>query len=331
MEEGSKMKRYIDSDKRSIKSIENERSKKKYKKAIALAVVFVISTASLLLVEHSYINNSGSSNSIGQSYLNNSESSSLPFATIIGNLSNPSPRENFPYGYVSPVMWGFSSGEGNVKISMFSNSSIHLYADLYGRVSAFGYPSEHFTYQLPMNITTAIKEKLSSFVSYNVVRRNMVENDMIFDFFLGSNFTTQPQYEVEVFLLNNLYGNPFNYSKNLTLVNMPIIIDGKLQNVEWDTYVGKSASGGVPDYVFMPDINQSNNANFEVSLYPFLTFLVNHKYIPPTINIVRLGIGSEFMGSSTIKSGGDVIYSFWMYSYFLLNGKKYQIVQQGDN
>jgi hypothetical protein len=50
----------------------------------------------------------------------------------------------------------------------------------------------------------------------------------------------------------------------------------------------------------------------------------------PTFQLSRFGIGSEF-GSQTVLINNNVEdladYSFWMHSYFILNGKDYQVVQ----
>jgi hypothetical protein len=252
-------------------------------------------------------------------------------STLIGNISDPSPRYTSPYGYVSPNLWSFGSGEGGAVMSLYSNGSVHTSINLYGpKISIFGYPSIHFTYGLPLSLQSVYDGNLSSFISFSITNTSKgIVNDVIYDIFLGMGNTLQD--EIEIVLFDNTGTKSTMLSGTGTLIEVPMKINGKLENVRWQLENGISASGSFPDYAFMPDITFNNSSSYTVYFSPFLHFLQNTSRVSPNVSIVRLGIGSEFGGgispeSSKLLGYDSFDYSFWMYSYFVMNGTEYQVV-----
>lgn len=274
-------------------------------------------------------------NETGKNHDSHNSLSSAPFLTLTANISDPSPQANFKYGYVSPNLWSFDSGSGDAIMSLFSNGSIHTTAYLRGTVSIFGYPSIHFTQDLPISLQSVYDSNLSSFVSFDIKNASSnVRNDVIYDFFLGVGTTLE--YEVEIILFDKAGILNSNTSSNGLVVSIPIQVNKDMKNVSWELNIGTSQSGNFPDYAFTPDISFNTSGNYLISFSPFLRFLQNNSYISSTFSILRLGIGSEFGGSVSPYSakvlGYDYLsYGFWMYSYFIMNGKEYQVVQPTSN
>lgn len=260
----------------------------------------------------------------GKNYGGSNPLSSAPFLTLTANISNPSPQANFKYGYVSPNLWGIQyHATGNAIMSAYSNSSLHFIANfssIQSGIVVIGYPSEHFVQTNSMSVLTAIKDNLSSFVSFSVKNINQgTGNDFAYDLFLGQGQTLQ--YEIMVMLLTGTKGIVVS---PIASVYIPTTVNGTLTNIEWKMYNGLSSSGNFPEYEFIPSINMNGNMSYVVNISSFLSFLVNNGYVPSSSSIIRMGIGSEF---GTGDGATSVYYSFWMYSYFILNGTKYQVVQ----
>jgi hypothetical protein len=272
---------------------------------------------------------SGNNNTIP---VTNSTSGTRPFATLVGNLSNPHPYYNSSYGYVSPNLWDFTKGGGGTVMNLYNNSSIHLSTDLYNAgngVGIFGYPSVHFTYNLPLSLNEIYKGNFSSFVSFSIKQvSQQVRYDVAYDMFLGKNST--PQYEVEIMLVDDLSGEVYS-GQNATFsgvsVVIPIQINNDTEKVTWDLYIGNSASGVFPSYVFVPLINTSDSMSFKLAFTPFLSYLEDRSYLSSNVSILRVGIGSEFAASSLPHQSIALMYSFWIFSYFILDNVKYQVVQ----
>jgi hypothetical protein len=301
-------------------------------KAITLVTVTIISiiiVASAFAVNTELSRNpSGNSNTIPVT----NSTSNQPFATLVGNLSNPHPYYNSTYGYVTPNLWDFVNGGGSVVMHLYNNSSIKMQANLYNAgsgIDIFAYSSVHLTHDLPITLPTAYKENLSSFVSFDI--KNMsssVRNDVAYDMFLGTNVTLE--YEVEIMLLDDLAGNAYsgqNESFSGVVTTIPVQVNNITENVVWNLYVGNSASGTFPSYVLVPTIPISNSMNFEVNFVPFLSFLSSHSYISSNVSIVRLGIGTEYAISTLSHPYNFATYFLWIFSYFMLNGIKYQVIQ----
>ena len=259
-------------------------------------------------------------------------SSDSPFLTLTANITDKSPQANFTYGYMSPNLWDYYSGNGIASMYAYGNSSVKEDANITSfnnSLSIFGYPSEHFTYEIPMPLQTTYAVNLSSFVSFDIKRiSNQVTNDVAYDMFLGQNNTLQD--EVEIMLLDHMTNRNWVNGSGLTAI-IPITVNGTPYYPTWHIGVSRSASGSFPLYTFVPPESLFNNssASVNISFTPFLRYLEKQSLILPAQSIIRLGIGSEFsyvtIGQSTIY------YSFWLYSYFVINGTDYQIVHPAGN
>ena len=252
-----------------------------------------------------------------------------PFLTLTANITDPSPQANFTYGYMSPNLWDYYSGNGTASMYAYGNSSVKENANITSfnnSLSIFGYPSEHFTYEMPMPLQTVYTVNLSSFVSYDIKKiSNQVIDDVAYDMFLGQNNTLQD--EVEIMLLDHMTDRNWVNGSGLTAI-IPITVNGTTYYPEWHIGISRSASGSFPLYTFVPPESLFNNssASVNISFTPFLKYLEEKSLISPAQSIIRLGIGSEFsyvtIGQSTIY------YSFWLYSYFIMDGTDYQVVQK---
>ena len=260
---------------------------------------------------------------------NQANNSRNPFLTLTANITDPSPQANFTYGYMSPNLWDYYSGNGIASMYAYSNSSIKEDANITSSnnsLSIFGYPSEHFTYEIPIPLQTAYTVNLSSFVSFDIKKiSNQVIDDVAYDMFLGQNNTLQD--EVEIMLLDHMTNRNWVNGSELTAI-IPITVNGTTYYPEWHIGISRSASGSFPLYTFVPpeSLFNNNSASVNISFTPFLKYLEEKSLVSPAQSIIRLGIGSEFsyvtIGQSTIY------YSFWLYSYFILDGTDYQVVQK---
>ena len=120
-----------------------------------------------------------------------------PFLILTANITDPSPQANFTYGYMSPNLWDYYSGNGTASMYAYGNSSVKENANITSfnnSLSIFGYPSEHFTYEMPMPLQTVYTVNLSSFVSYDIKKiSNQVIDDVAYDMFLGQNNTSRTE------------------------------------------------------------------------------------------------------------------------------------------
>ncbi|MEM4068091.1 MAG: hypothetical protein QXV17_14660 [Candidatus Micrarchaeaceae archaeon] len=243
---------------------------------------------------------------------------SRPMATITGNITYRHPYYSTDYGYASPNLWDFNYGYGNTNMTLYTNGSVYTIAKLYGRISIFAYPSVHFTLGMPMLLQSVYASNLASFVSFNIVTSKGAYEDVIYDLFLGQGGDLQYEMEIVLFLGHS---KPEGLQKSLNFTSS-MQVNGKNEDVTWYFLQGVSSAGSFPDYMFISSINTTNEMSYIVHFSPFLHFLQNNGYIPSTISIIRLGIGSEFGGGIS-----PLTYSFWMYSYFMENGKKFQVIQ----
>ena len=285
---------------------------------VVVRLVAIIAISAVGMLDNNRSINYGGYNSFSNS----------PFLTLTANITNPSPQANFTYGYMSPNLWDYYSGSGIASVYAYDNSSIKENANITSfnnSLSIFGYPSEHFTYKIPMPLQTVYTSSLASFVSYDIKKiSNQVINDVAYDMFLGQNNTLQD--EVEIMLLDHMTNRNWVNGSGLTAV-IPIMVNGITYYPTWNIGISRSASGSFPLYTFVPPESLFNNssASVNISFTPFLKYLQGMSLISPAQSIIRLGIGSEF---SYVNIGqSSMYYSFWLYSYFILNGTKYHIIQ----
>ena len=283
---------------------------------IAIVVLILFSVSAVPNIEHSFGMGSTQSQLI---------------YTLIGNVSNPHPYYNTTNGYVSPNLWNLQMGNGNVTMQIYSNSSIftkvHL-SNLAQGVPVMAYSSIHFEYQIPMSLSTVESDNFSSYVSFGIKYKSAgAFNDFGYDFFLGQG--TNFQYEVMI-LLNitprvlNITPHGFIAYYSVPIVTIPIIIDGRTVNVQWYAFPIVSSTPGVSGAIRFTPVHALNTSmTCLLSFAPFISYLESRNIISPSWSIVRIGIGSEY----GTQSSNLINYSFWMYSYFILNGTKYQVVQ----
>ena len=287
---------------------------------VVVILVAIIAISAVGIVDNNYGIDYGGYNSF----------SSSPFLTLTANITHPSPQANFTYGYASPGLWGFQSGHGTTTMSFYSNSSVHTIVKLTNisdGINIFAYPSIHLAYGIPMALSSVYKANLSSYVRFDVKNiSNGVQNDLAYDMFLGQNgnYTS----EVEIMLINTIGNYPISNQ-----ISIPIIVNGNVENVGWSLNIGASGMSDLPRYLFITNVSISTPASFEISFVPFLSYLQNNSYIPPSDSILRIGIGSEFVSIFQPHSyfSGTFDYSFWLYSYFVINGTDYQIVHPAGN
>lgn len=283
---------------------------------VALGIVAVVVIASFVAIGYNIMDNK-QSKKVDQ----------LPFSTIEGNLSSPHPYYNSTYGFVSPNLWNLKQGKGEVNMSFYENSSVKTTASLYNvqpQLSVLGYPSEHFTYDMPMELKTMFEDNLSSYVSFSVGNAtNYAPIDVAYDIFIGQGSTMQ--YEVMIWLYqNNGYITTFPFT-NFTILTT---VNGGLKAVNWEVYKMSDPSGWTI-FMFVPELHFNKSMSYEINFPSFFSSLRNVVNISSTSTIVRLGIGSEF-GSGLITSVNSLNYSFWLYSYFISDGVKYQIIQPSE-
>ena len=292
---------------------------------VVVVLVAIIAISAVDIVDNNRSINYGGYNSF----------SSSPFLTLTANITHPSPQANFTYGYVSPGLWGFQSGEGNASMFLYRNSSILESVSLKGNeyLNVFAYSSEHLTQNIPMPIQDVYRSNLSSFVSFKVINMSSnVLNDLAYDMFLGSNGTLQN--EIEIMLFDNI--DTVNAGSYLLPTGLSLIthslINGIPTTISWNLYEKTSDSSSsqehlIINYIFIPSnnlfINDSGKAIISIS--SFLEFLNENNLVFKSQSILRLGIGTEFeIGAINMNAG----YSFWLYSYFIIDGTDYQVVQK---
>lgn len=298
--------------------------KLKLKTAIIAVSISAIVVISALVINFEISDSSGGTTRTLPS--TNSTSINQPFETLVGNLSNPHPYYNSSYGYVTPNLWNLKEGNGNVIMSIYSNSSIHTIASLTNVTTnvhtIVGYPSEHFIYSIGEPVTSLINDNLSSFVSFQIGNYTQeLPVDIAYDIFLGHN---NVNLSVEIMIFLYWSSNNYPSAAYVGSVTIPTIINGHSQNVTWDVLENaEGTSGGWPLFIFIPSITLQNSMSYTINIATFLSYLEKNSYIPPSYIMVRLGIGSEF---GSIYSPTES-YSFWMYTYFILDGTKYQVIQ----
>ncbi len=168
-------------------------------------------------------------------------SQAKPIFTLTANLENPHATANFTYGFLSPNLWGLQRGNGNVTMSVYKNDSVHTVSNLSGVSTGddnglAGYPSIHFTHNLPLSLNSAMNENLSSFVSFTIISNNPnLYIDVAYDLFLGQGTTLTD--EVMVFLYNSYsYKTSGEYGEQLGSVVISTIKDGVKSNITWNFY-----------------------------------------------------------------------------------------------
>ena len=247
--------------------------------------------------------------------------------TLVGDISNPSPRYNTTYGFVSPNLWNFQQGKGNTIMYLYSNSSIFTkvnFSNVVQGTPVMAYSSIHFTYELPLSLTNAVAENLSSFVSFHLGQKNYgAFNDFGYDLFLSNN----SDLTFEIMILFNMTPTGYTTRYSYPAISIPTLINGIQRSIQWQVTPIVSQTPGVSGGVrFTPVQSLNSSMNCTIDFPFFFRYLESRGEISPSWSIVRLGVGSEY--GATYSSRVD--YSFWMNAYFVLNGTKYQVVQTSE-
>ena len=279
-----------------------------FKKATIATITIII--AAMIITSGAWLSNG---------HLAPSGGSPQVIATLVGNVSNPHPYYNTTNGYVSPNLWGLQYGGGNTTMYVYSNNSIHTIANFTNvgqKGVVLAYSSVHYTYDIPMSLQTALSSNLSSFVSFNVVSNSQQFSDVAYDLFLGQDGVQQA--EIMIFLFDS---QPFTG----TSITVPMEVSGQTLNTIWQFSYSTSASGTFNDYEFIPTFYANTSGTYVVNISAFLLFLETKGLISPSISVLKIGIGSEY--GDTYSTFNSLYNSFWMQTYLLLNGTKYQVVQ----
>ena len=286
-------------------------------KIAATVVIVVVVSVSVVVIQEKSL-----THSLGY------DSSGVLVDKIVGDVSNPHSYYNTSYGYVTPNLWNLQKGDGNVTMNVYSNSSILTTSNLsnvsigYGGV--IGYPSEHFTSIIGNSVQYMIDSNFSSFTSFKIASHTPnIAIDMAYDIFLAQGNRLTDEIMIYLYKANyNIGMLPFDnfYSS--------AIVDGNSRNISWNVYESASTPWWGQMYAFIPSTAFNNSMSYKINFSPFFKYLVDNKYILGNLSIARCGIGSEFsyqmvLENNHIENLAD--YSFWMYSYFILDGKDCQI------
>ena len=288
--------------------------------AVVVILVAIIAISAVGIVDNNRSINYGGYNSF----------SSSPFLTLTANITHPSPQANFTYGYVNPNLWNLQQGDGNATMIMYSNSSVLTTSTLsnvsigYGGV--IGYPSEHFTKIVGESVQSIIDSNLSSFASFRIVNHTSgILTDVAYDIFLSQGGRLTDEIMIYLYKANYDLGM-FPYATFNTVVG----VNGISKNISWSVEESTSSPWGGQLYAFVPNINFTNSMSYKVNFSPFFKYLLKTQDIETGLSIARFGIGSEFSYNIILKNNhleNLAYYSFWLYSYFIINGTKYQIIQ----
>ena len=261
-----------------MKSLDRQRGRKRIKIVTAIIAAAVIVVSGIFILQtHSDMNSPG-----------------VLIDRIVGNASNPQASHQFQGVNVSTNLWNLQSGQGNTTISIYSNSSMHIfsnYTDVITKsANVVGYPSARFRYGLPITVSDAIKESISSTVSYNLVNtsRNLPV-DLSYDIMIQPSPTTfSPLVEIMIYV----YYAPY-YVNHLELGHFTsnIVANGTQKNITWNVEESRSATNGAPLITFLPEgsvFSPLNLSSFISETQSLLGLNLSNDYIQ------QINIGMEF-------------------------------------
>ncbi|MCL4333989.1 MAG: hypothetical protein M1424_04920 [Candidatus Thermoplasmatota archaeon] len=261
-----------------MKSLDRQRGRKRIKIVTAIIAAAVIVVSGIFILQtHSGMNSPG-----------------VLIDRIVGNASNPQASHQFQGVNVSTNLWNLQSGQGNTTISIYSNSSMHIfsnYTDVITKsANVVGYPSARFRYGLPITVSDAIKESISSTVSYNLVNtsRNLPV-DLSYDIMIQPSPTTfSPLVEIMIYV----YYAPY-YVNHLELGHFTsnIVANGTQKNITWNVEESRSATNGAPLITFLPEgsvFSPLNLSSFISETQSLLGLNLSNDYIQ------QINIGMEF-------------------------------------
>ena len=279
---------------------------KMFKIAIAFTVAALILVSGVIILQDRSVSNP----------------SGVLVDTIVGNASNPQASHQFQGVNVSTNLWNLQSGHGNTTISIYSNSSMHIfsnYTDVITKsANVVGYPSARFRYGLPITVSNAIKDNISSTVSFNLVNTSKdLPVDLSYDIMIQPSPTTfSPLLEIMIYI----YYAPY-YVNHLELgqFTSSAVINGVQKNITWNVDESKSATNGAPLVTFLPEgsvFSPLNLSSFISEAQSLLGLNLSNDYIQ------QINIGMEFGFSSF----SHYEFSLWLSATCTINDTKVNIL-----
>ena len=241
---------------------------------------------------------------------------------IIGNAFDPSASHQFQGANVSTNLWNLQSGQGNTTISVYSNSTMYVVSNYTNIITKsaniVGYPSARFRYGLPVTVSDAIEENISSTVSFNLVNTSKnLPVDLSYDIMIQPSPTAfSPVVEIMIYV----YYAPY-YVNHLELGHFTssIVANGTQKNITWNVEESKSATNGAPLITFLPEGSvffPLNLSSFISEAQSILHMNLNSDYIQ------QINIGMEFGFSSAYHYS----FSLWLFATCTINGTKVNIL-----
>ena len=278
---------------------------------IAIVVLILVSVSAVPNIEHSF--------GMG------STQSSLLY-TLVGNASNPQASHQFQGVNISTNLWNLQDGQGNTSISIYTNSSMHIfsnYTDVITKsANVVGYPSARFRYGLPITTSDAIKDNISSSVSFNLVNTSQnLPVDITYDIMVQPSATIfSPVMEIMIYV----YYAPYlvNYAY-LGQFKTNSIVNGTVTHITWIVEKSSSATNGAPLVRFVPSIETYNSMSYSLDLSSFISeaqsllgLNLSNDYIQ------QINIGMEFGFSSF----SHYEFSLWLSATYTINDTKVSIL-----
>ena len=251
--------------------------------------------------------------------------------TIVGNASNPQASHQFQGVNVSTNLWNLQSGDGNTAISVYSNSSMHVFSNYTNIITKtaniVGYPSARFRYGLPITTSDAIRDNISSTVSFNLVNTSQdLPVDLTYDIMIQPSATVfSPVVEIMIYVYYAPYLVNYAYLGQFNTIS---IVNGTATHVTWIAEKSKSATNGAPLVRFFPNIQTYNSMSYSLNLSSFileaqslLSLDLNNDYIQ------QINIGMEFGFSSF----SHYEFSLWLSATCEMNGTRVNILGELAN
>ena len=251
--------------------------------------------------------------------------------TIVGNASNPQASHQFQGVNVSTNLWNLQSGDGNTAISVYSNSSMHVFSNYTNIITKtaniVGYPSARFRYGLPITTSDAIRDNISSTVSFNLVNTSQdLPVDLTYDIMIQPSATVfYPVVEIMIYVYYAPYLVNYAYLGQFNTIS---IVNGTATHVTWIAEKSKSATNGAPLVRFFPNIQTYTSMSYSLNLSSFileaqslLSLDLNNDYIQ------QINIGMEFGFSSF----SHYEFSLWLSATCEMNGTRVNILGELAN
>ena len=255
-----------------------------------------------------------------------SDPSGVLVDTIVGNASNPQASHQFQGVNVSTNLWNLQSGDGNTAISVYSNNSMYVFSNYTNIITKtaniVGYPSARFRYGLPITTSDAIRDNISSTMSFNLVNTSQnLPVDITYDIMVQPSATIfSPVVEIMIYVYYAPYLVNYAYLGQFNTIS---IVNGTATHVTWIAEKSKSATNGAPLVRFFPNIQTYNSMSYSLNLSSFISeaqsllgLNLSNDYIQ------QINIGMEFGFSSF----SHYEFSLWLSATCEINGTKVNIL-----